>query len=535
MLRYALRRTLWAIPTLFGISLVAFFVTTLIPDPAGGTPFESPALLASEPMRYEALEEQRRVRFLGLPPFFNSHPRDVRVRAEEALAHLVNADAKAEVGAHELVRLGGAALPFVLPQLDKLAPQPRARVAVALQPIAERMGEPSAPELRQPDRAVLYWSRFWEDRSLDFTGPAVKRAVHRLVLHSTDLRERDLLGVDTYSLAVIVPQMAATDDREALRKLSALASHVTGRSREVAFDADDTALRRTVDDWQAWWQAHESDYVALDGVTRVAGTLTETRYGKWVLGAATGRLGLSARDGEPVAAKLRARAPVTLTLTLMALLLSYALAVPIGALSAWFRGKPVDTVAAVILFAMYSFPTFWAAELLAHSYATARTEALPMAPLAFATAGEWLARLAAPVCALSLGSLATLSRYQRAATLDVIRQDYVRAAQAKGASSLRIVIVHALRNAMIPTVTLAGLQFPALLGGAFVVEEVFGVPGLGYETLRAVEAHDAAWLVSTMLLTAVITTVALIASDLAYGALDPRVRDTMGRRRGGLV
>ena len=82
-----------------------------------------------------------------------------------------------------------------------------------------------------------------------------------------------------------------------------------------------------------------------------------------------------------------------------------------------------------------------------------------------------------------------------------------------------------LRNAMLPTVTLAGLQFPALLGGAFVVEEVFGVPGIGYETIRAVEAHDTAWLVSIALITAIVTTLALIASDLALGLLDPRMRD----------
>ena len=143
----------------------------------------------------------------------------------------------------------------------------------------------------------------------------------------------------------------------------------------------------------------------------------------------------------------------------------------------------------------------------------------------------WYPHLIAPVCALAVGSFATLSRYQRAATLDVIGQDYVRAARAKGASPFRLVVVHALRNSMIPTVTLAGLQFPALLGGAFVVEEIFGVPGMGYETLRAVEARDSAWLVATMLLTALVTTVALITSDVAYGILDPRVRDTIVKRR----
>jgi peptide/nickel transport system permease protein len=197
----------------------------------------------------------------------------------------------------------------------------------------------------------------------------------------------------------------------------------------------------------------------------------------------------------------------------------------------------VDVTLAVILFAMYSLPTFWAAQLLAHAFARvpghpALTGMAPM-PLSLAHPAEVWSRLAAPVVALMVGSLATLSRYQRAATLETSRQDYVRTAKAKGASPLRQLVVHALRNAMLPTVTLAGLQFPALLGGAFVVEEVFAVPGIGYETIRAVEAHDTAWLVSIALVTAVITTLALIASDVAHGLLDPRMRDHAPIPRGG--
>ena len=280
---------------------------------------------------------------------------------------------------------------------------------------------------------------------------------------------------------------------------------------------------------------HESDYVIFDGATRLGATVLETRYGKWIFGAATGRLGTSAVDGLPIAEKLRAKAPITLLLTLLALLASYAIAVPLGAVSAWWRGGPVDVTLAAVLFAMYSLPTFWAAQLLAHTFAPAQAGAAAIAPLHVQTVTAsmiGLRQLAAPVVALMVGSLATLSRYQRAATLETSRQDYVRTAKAKGASPIRQLVVHALRNAMLPTVTLAGLQFPALLGGAFVVEEVFAVPGIGYETIRAVEVHDTAWLVSIALVTAVVTILALIASDVAYGLLDPRLRDTATVPRG---
>ncbi|MDP9151333.1 MAG: ABC transporter permease, partial [Myxococcota bacterium] len=117
------------------------------------------------------------------------------------------------------------------------------------------------------------------------------------------------------------------------------------------------------------------------------------------------------------------------------------------------------------------------------------------------------------------------------AMLEVMGQEFVRTAHAKGLSSARVAVVHVLRNALLPTVTLGGLHLPALLGGTFVVEEVFGLHGLGFETLRAIEAHDVAWLMAIILAVAVVVTVGLLASDIACGALDPRVRDVIVRRR----
>jgi peptide/nickel transport system permease protein len=530
VLRYALRRALWAIPTLFGISLVVFFVTSLLPDPAVDLPRRASVLVQRDPALYDALEEKRRERYLDLPAFFAPKARDLRQKTDEAVSRVAADDSDAALGAHQLAKLGGAALPFVLPALDKLPPVERGRVAVALAPIGLRM-EASTPEvLGDPSAAVLFWTRFWEDRALDFTDPSLHRAVHRLILRASDMRERDLVEIDTFALSAVIPAMLETGDREALRALAALAAHATGRDGAIPFDADDAALHRSVSGWQAWWQVHRSDYVAYDGPGRIEAAVLDTRYGKWIFGAATGRLGTSPIDGLPVAEKLRAKTPVTLLLTLLALLLSYAIAIPLGAVSAWWRGRPVDVTLAIVLFAMYSLPTFWAAQLLEHTFA--RAPAHPLA-LALEHPTEVWHRLAAPVLALMVGSLATLSRYQRAATLETSRQDYVRTAKAKGASPLRQLIVHALRNAMLPTVTLAGLQFPALLGGAFVVEEVFAVPGIGYETIRAVEAHDTAWLVSIALVTAVVTTLALIASDVAHGLLDPRIRDNAPVPRGG--
>ena len=509
---YALRRILWSIPTLFGISLVVFFLTSLLPDP-GGTLAARATALAADPGAYDALVEQRRQRFLDLPRFFNPRPRDVRVKAEEAVRHLVAEDAEAPFAARELPRLGGAALPYVLPHMDDLAPAERARVAVALAPVAERMGLGDPAELRDPQRAPVFWERFWEDRSLDFTEPSVRRSVTRMARHATDLREKDLQQVDTYAVPEVIREMAETQDRAALARLSAVVRRATGRGMVIDEQADARAAAHALRDWSEWWYVHQTDYEALDGPERVTATVSETRYGKWIARAALGEFGVSPRDGEPILAKIGRHAPITFALTGLSMLLSYLIAIPVAVVSAWRRGKPVDTVLGLVLLALYSMPTFWLAQLFARLVPHDSVEG----------------RLVLPVIALTLASLAILSRYQRTAMLEVLGQDYVRTAHAKGVPLAGVIVVHALRNAMMPTVTLAGLHVPTLIGGAFVVEEVFALPGLGYESLRAVEGRDAAWLVATVLVTAVVAMAGIIASDVAYGLLDPRVRDRLGR------
>jgi ABC-type dipeptide/oligopeptide/nickel transport system permease component len=511
MLRYALRRVLWAIPTLLATSLILFFVTTLAPDPVS-----SPS-----PGGDDALaDEARRARFLDLPRFLNANPQDVRSRALDAAGHVGAGDARHEAAARELQRLGGAALPFVLPRLEALPPEERRRLAAALVPVAKRMELAGARDLQQPEAAVLFWTRFWDDRALDFSPAAVDRAVTRLVEHGSQLRETDLVSLDTFALGEVIHAMAIAGaaDRVAVQRLSRIARHAAERGPALPDGADAAEIRRTIAEWQEWWFVHASDFVLFDGASRAVAVVTETRYGKWLTRAASGELGVSATDGEPIADKLRARAPVTLLVSLLAMLSSWALAVPIGAFGAWRQGRAFDVASSVILFLLYATPTF------------AIAEALRRASGATFAQGP---RLALAVCALAAGSLATLSRWQRAAMLDVVSRDYVRTANAKGLPSWRVAVVHALRNALMPIVTLAGLHLPVVIGGAFVVEEVFGLPGLGFETLRAIEARDNAWLMAIVLVSAAAVTIGLVASDVAYGVLDPRVREVLIRQHDG--
>jgi peptide/nickel transport system permease protein len=519
MLRYTIRRILWAFPTIFGISVVAFLVTTLIPEPPARPTSDLSAALARDPGSYDAYVESRRALALDLPTFVNESPTDVRNIVSACVDHLAKNDDHAAIAAHELAKTGGAAFPYLLPTLDRLEPGARKRVAMALLPVAERMGQGDDARAKNPDSAPTFWVQLWEDRSLEFTGPAVRRSVQRLLRGATAGRERDLVEVDTFALPEVMLALKGDDlDGEGVARLSQVATHVSGHAVVVPLEMTNAAAQRIRREWATWWSTHRQDYVALDAGERIFATLSETRYGRWLLGAATGQLGTSARDGEPTSRKLAECAPVTLALVLSAMLLSFAIAVPVGVISARRRGKRVDHALAAVLFLIYSLPNFFFAEVLAQT--------------AGKNAGAGT-RAVLAVVVMTASALATLSRFQRASMLDVLEQDYVRTARAKGLREVRVLVVHALRNAIVPTVTLAGLQLPFLFGSAIVVEEIFELPGMGYETMRAVETHDASWLVVTVLVVALATTATILASDIAYGLLDPRIRERLLRARGG--
>ncbi len=502
MLAFALRRALWAFPTLVGVSLVVFLLTTLLPaveSDAGASADDVAARLR--------VDDLRRARFLDLPAFLNTTPQDVEARVEECVVHAVADDADAPLCDKRFVQFGGSGLPYLIPGFPDLPPGPRGRIALALAPVARRMNVGEPRDFDDGASAALFWSRFWDDRSVDFTAPAVRREVDRLVRRGSDLREDDLRKVDTFALEQLVQIMRTTTDRDALVRLTRLASHIT--NHDAVVNANDGALRMraVVSDWQSWWYVHELDYVALRGGGKITASIAQTRYAKWVLGAATGQLGLSPRDGEPVFDKLVSRAPVTLGMAFLALLLNLGVAVPLGVLSAWRQGRALDRATSLLLLAFYSLPTFLVAEILT----------------TFGRAEE--APIFLPVAALSTVSLAATTQQQRASMIEALGQDYVRSALAKGARTWRAVVVHALRNALVPTVTLAGIQFPILVGAAFVVEEVFDIHGMGWETLRAIESRDAAWIVAVTLLCAFVTTSCLVASDVVYALLDPRARE----------
>jgi peptide/nickel transport system permease protein len=243
-------------------------------------------------------------------------------------------------------------------------------------------------------------------------------------------------------------------------------------------------------------------------------------------------------DGKPVLTKIGERLPITLFLNIVELLVILGLAVPIGVLSATRQYSLYDKVTTIFVFVGFATPDFWLALLLMFLFGV-QLGWLPISGLRslnweylpfWRQQWDFVAHLILPIGVATFGGLAGFSRYMRQSMLDVIRQDYIQTARAKGLSEQTIVGKHALRNALLPVVTVLGLSLPGLIGGSVIIESIFAIPGMGQLMVQSVFARDYPVVMGNLVIVASLTLAANLVADLAYGLVDPRIR-LGGRRR----
>jgi peptide/nickel transport system permease protein len=220
-------------------------------------------------------------------------------------------------------------------------------------------------------------------------------------------------------------------------------------------------------------------------------------------------------------------------MTALAILLAYVVAIPLGILSAVRRGTAADRASTALVFVLYALPAFWVGLLLQWAFGRTGLDLFPTIGLASTDAGELsgparfadaLAHLVLPVTCYTLGSLAYLSRQMRAGMIEVVEADYVRTARAKGLPERTVILKHALRNSLLPLVTLFASVLPALVGGSIVVETVFDLPGMGRYVFESMMRREYNAILGAVLVGAVTTVAGLVLSDVLYAVLDPRIR-----------
>ena len=249
------------------------------------------------------------------------------------------------------------------------------------------------------------------------------------------------------------------------------------------------------------------------------------QYGRWVAALAHGDLGTSWRTGKPVVELILERLPVTIELTSLAVGFAMLLGIPAGILSATRRDQTIDNVTRVGTLLGLSVPVFWQGTMLILFFSIYLRWMPPVMWVDFFTDPvRNLTITALPALCLGTASAANIARTTRACMLDVLRSEYIRTAAAKGLADRLVVLKHALKNALIPIVTVAGLQIGILLGGTVVVEEVFTLPGIGRLVLWSIYQRDYPLTQSTILFVAVMFMAVNLAVDVLYGYLDPRIR-----------
>jgi peptide/nickel transport system permease protein len=477
MRAYVLRRVLLMIPTFFGVSLLLFVILNLAP----GRPGAASADLA-ESMRSELSDESSKIfreQFnLDKPVLFNTRFALTREELKPKLAIAAGLGSpdpnEREKIREELADLGAYAVPHLIALLDD--PNPRIR------------------------DAATYYLRLNAPRPLEDPFNPNPSAALRARNQATE-REN----------AAIRPFRYALDEPEA-KKLEVQAA------------------------WKRWYR-ERADRYSYDFGDKLRSALLDTRFARYWQNLLRFDFGVSLTSREPVIPTLLSKLKYSLTLSMGSLVLAYLLAIPLGIFSAVKKGSDADRVLTTALFMLYSLPAFFVGTLALYFFSAGS----PVESLRWFPTGGWHSADAAdyttlgqlfdvawhvllPIACMTYGSLAALSRYMRTGLLDVIQADYVRTARAKGLSERVVIGKHALRNGLLPILTLLAGLLPAVLGGSVIIEFIFGIPGMGLWVVDAINQRDYNVILAIQLFSTLLVLVGLLLTDLSYALVDPRIR-----------
>jgi len=306
------------------------------------------------------------------------------------------------------------------------------------------------------------------------------------------------------------------------------------RDLKVIFDrtrGEGADPERALADWKEWYASHEEEWNYSFG-DKVSMLFLETRFAKYWSNLIHLDLGESYMKRQPVLDLIIERLPVSLTLSLGSLILAYLFALPLGILSGVKHSSFSDQVISILLFALYSMPVMFLGVLLRDYFAVDNAwfpgrgfegdDHARMTTLEGFKDIAW--HVVLPLTTLTIGSLAYYSRYMKAGLLDVIRADYIRTARAKGLNEFVVIMRHAVRNSLIPIVTLLGASLPVVIGGSVIVEVIFQIDGMGLLGWKAVSERDYSVLLGLNIIVAVLTMVGVLLTDLLFAVLDPRFR-----------
>jgi peptide/nickel transport system permease protein len=469
------------IPTFFGISLIVFVVLNLAPGRPGGEEQDGTANLqgAATQESYRIFREQFS---LEKPTLLNAR---FTTRLEDV--------------ARDVAIVAGT---------SQATPEERARSQDAL----EDLGRFAVPHLVQLASAAQERQEF-------------------------QIRDTAIALLQLAARRPLLEPFAKNPSPEALEQNRAI-DRENNELRGFRYepDADEATKQQALASWNAWFDARRDRY-EYSLTEKIGIFFFDTRFAAYWENLLQFDFGVSLVSREPVLRTLLSKLKYSLSLSVGSLVLAYLFAIPLGIFSAVKSGSRADRIVTVALFMLYSLPTFFVATVLLvlfsqgsswpalRLFPTGGWQSSEAADLTFAGSVLDVAwHLVLPVFCMTYGLVAALSRYMRTGLLEVIRSDYVRTARAKGLPESVVIGKHALRNGLMPILTLLAGLLPAALGGSVIVEYIFGIPGIGLWMVEAIYQRDYNVIMAVQLLSTILVLVGILLADLSYALVDPRIR-----------
>jgi len=555
--QYILKRLVLMVATLFGIAVITFGVTRLTPG--------EPAAVAQKPGAqskggYDSLLEQNR-RNLGLdrPMFLNFRFEDRAWLAAQALedfcrpAPFWQDSAERNLRMASTIAVGPAldridALAKVQGRVDhKLKPSTDAQRVIDVDDCIKRIVDlmpslanerPAEIESATREAKIAFW-RDWHAKNKErWTPEKVEAAAEGYLAGAAALE--DVVACGGYAVPHLMRGIARGDDRTQLAANRAL-SALTGFSYLSSPDAWDKEREDVVRRWKSFYARDRPRFVDYGPVGDFANFFRNTQFGLWFGQLARLDFGDSYKHRRSVNDVIVERLPITIVMSALSIVVSYVVAIPLGILSAVRRRGLDDKFITLALFVLYSLPSFWVGQMALLSMTGGPSPIPGMEwPEIFPTRGvnsdglNWLSgdpraimdmlwHIVLPTTCITYGSLAFLSRQMRSAMLETLDEDFIRTAHAKGLSPTIVVLRHALRNSLVPILTISAGLLPELVAGSIVAESIFNIPGMGLLAFESILNRDYPVINAILFFSAALTLIGILLADLSYAFADPRI------------
>jgi len=480
---YIVKRMLLMIPTIFAISLVIFLILNLAPGKPGASMTGGDAAQDASGSKREAYKIFKTQFNLDKPVLFNTR---FALKTDRILAYLKDiANESGKVPVKNIIKA---------------------------QDDLEDYGQYAVPALIQ------------------------------IMNSEKDTKVRDLAVLTLYQNAPRpIRDVYSGQVSEKTKKLNEEIDRENRELRELKYDtgeggsagADESVKQGVIQKWNDWYQKNRARFTYSAG-QKLSIFFLDTRFAKYWWNLLHLDFGISHIDKQPVIQKIISKLKYSLSLSVPSVLIAYIISVPLGVFSAVKQNSIFDRYIAILLFMLYSLPSFFVATLLL-IYFSQGGDFIKFFPTGGYQSPDFhqyttldqirdiLWHLVLPLVSLTYASFASLSRYARSGMLEVIRSDYIRTARAKGLSEFVVVVKHAMRNGMIPIVTLLGTILPVVIGGSVIIEYIFGIPGMGLLTVTSIFNRDYNVIMGIELIAAMLVLVGILLSDIAYAILDPRI------------